>query len=250
MWCSACQQDVPRVATSSEDRTVRCARCGRALPGTVPADGRDVPFEDLPEFIELDDWDFSETIEDAERVVRNVEADLEDLQSKDNGWKRRRRSPFISTDTSSDADVAPPNSQEDGMAPRATSLLPSLVLAAGLGLFTCGAALIVLALINARPQLWQWGVPFALTGQVAVLSVVFWQLSAAWNHQQSTLATLHAADKQLRELRNDWSALQRHNAESFYYHLAQGANPEVLLADLRDQIDLLSDHMARTKRAA
>lgn len=249
MWCSACQQDVPRVATSAEDSTVCCARCGRALPVPTTSDARHVPFEDLPEFpelIELDDWEFSEAIQDAERIVRNVTSDLDGLEQNHDAWSRRG----IPKSISSARGVAPENNRDNDALTSATWPVPSLVLAVALGVFVCGAALIILSLVNQRPQLWQLGVPFALSGQVAVLSVVFWQLNAVWNNNRTTLAALHAADKQLQRLHNDWSALQQQDSEAFYQHLAQGANPEVLLADLKDQLDLLSNHLARSKRAA
>ena len=127
------------------------------------------------------------------------------------------------------------------------------MLAIGLGVFVCGAALIVLSLVNQRPQLWQLGLPMVLGGQVAVLAVVIWQLDAVWNGNRATFVALHAMDEQLRQLRGEWTQLQQQGdaeEQPFYRHLAEGASSDVLLADLKDQIDVLSQHLAQARRAA
>ncbi len=248
MWCAACQQDVPGVAASANDSRACCARCGQRLTRPACVDAPSVPFEDLPDFIELEDWEFAETIQEAERLVRNVTADLEPIRllherktrpsaAQRRGHTRPKKSPRTTTEDHSDK----PNSP-----------LPWIVLALGLGVFVCGAALIVLSLMQQRPQLWQIGLPMVLGGQMAVLAVVIGQLDAVGNSNRATFVALHAMDDQVRQLRDEWKQLQQSESDEqpFYRHLAEGASTDVLLADLRDQIDVLAEHLGDTKRAA
>ncbi|MBM4092356.1 MAG: hypothetical protein FJ276_23465 [Planctomycetes bacterium] len=77
------------------------------------------------------------------------------------------------------------------------------VLALGLGVFVCGAALMGLALLYQREQLWQVGLPMVLGGQLAVLAVVIWQLESVWQSNRATFVALHALDEQLRDIRRE-----------------------------------------------
>ncbi len=272
MWCGACQQDVPGVVASASDLSICCARCGKPIVSTsrqcrdraaMPPSHRDesrktvvrddeaVPFEDLPEFIDLEDWEFEETIQEAQRLVRSVTAAPELTLVQ---LKRER------TDNSHSQDSVPSQRHTPDEPPlpiptpgKSNSSVPWSVLAIGLGVFVCGAALIGLALVSQRPELWQLGLPMVLGGQVAVLAIVIWQLDVAWNSHRATFVALHALDQQLRQLREQWSQIEQQAAtqqQPFYRHLADGASPEVLLADLKDQLDMLSARLVRDKHAA
>ena len=116
MWCSACQQDVPGVAASVEDASMVCARCGKSLGRREPPRGEFLPrtgkvvstseseldstslldlseLEETPDFVELDEWHFEETLNNAERLVRTVQAQdraVEMLWSNRQGAEHRR----------------------------------------------------------------------------------------------------------------------------------------------------------------
>ena len=56
------------------------------------------------------------------------------------------------------------------------------------------------------------------------------------------------SSEQLDDLRQTTSLLGSNHgsaAQAFYAHLAQGANPQMLLADLKGQLDLLAIRMAQ-----
>lgn len=238
------------MAASADSAKVCCARCGQALARGVNTHQAEVPFEDLPDFVELEDWEFAETIQEAERLVRTVTTDLNDTYRKQKRWDPPHdfRRP-----ASSRLPAASHKAQRDDDPTTGSHSVPWLVLAMGLGVFVCGAALVAISLVSQRPQLWQLGLPLVLGGQVAVLAVVVSQLDAVWNSNRATFVALHSMDEQVRQLREEWSRLQQQadlESQPFYRHLAEGASPEVLLADLRDQIDVLSQHLAQTKRAA
>lgn len=247
MWCSACQQDVPGVAASREDRTVCCTRCGEALTGTPDSTAGDIPFEELPQLSELSDWEFDEAFQDAEQLVRSIVTDAGGDQHGNSRNPLRIPKDFSASGDAAACQRGGGESLSEANWPVSASWL---VLAFALAVFVCGATLISFSLLGQRPLLWQLGVPMALAGQVAVLAIVVWQLNIAWNGHRATSVALHAVDDQLRGLRDDWSQIQRAKGDAFYDHLAEGATPEVLLADLKDQIEVLSDYLDHTKRAA
>jgi hypothetical protein len=247
MWCAACQQDVPGVAASAGEAAVCCARCGKTLAEGPARAKSKVPFEDLPEFVELEDWEFAETIEQAARRVHNIAHDLQVGPQR----RQRRDTPHSLRSPASSRLSSRTRAGSKDQPNRSTNSTPWLVLALGLGVFVCGAALIAISLVSERPQLWQMGLPMVLGGQVAILAVVASQLDSVWNSNRATFVALHAMDEQVRQLREEWEDLKRQDIDQpFYQHLAEGASPEVLLGDLKDQIDVLSEHLTRNKRAA
>ncbi len=255
MWCAACQQDVPGVAVAANETTVCCAHCGRSLGRAAARSPRrstaDVPFEDLPDFVELADWELAETIEQAERLVHTIAADLGESKDRTRQPRARRdRADGVPRPNSPVTSAAVARSEQELKRSTGQSA-PWLVLAMGLGVFVCGAALVAMSLVSNRPQLWQLGLPMVLGGQVAVLAAVVSQLDWVWNSNRATFVALHAMDEQLRKIREQWAQIQQLQEEpAFYRHLAQGASPEVLLSDLKDQIDVLSEHISQQKRAA
>jgi len=66
---------------------------------------------------------------------------------------------------------------------------------------------------------------------------------------QLTSAKLHALDSQLSSLSNPAQSATAQRAtvpvthQPFYVHLAEGAHPQALLSDLKNQLDLLAISM-------
>jgi hypothetical protein len=59
------------------------------------------------------------------------------------------------------------------------------------------------------------------------------------------LSALDGELKNVRQATTLLSSTQAGGAQSFYLHLAEGASPQLLLADLKGQMDLLAQQMAR-----
>jgi hypothetical protein len=107
----------------------------------------------------------------------------------------------------------------------------------------CGGVLLGWSVVAARDHLWSIGMPIALTGQILLLMGFVLQIDRLWNANQHTAAKLDEVDHQLDDLRNTTSLLgTTHStpATSFYAHFAGGASPQILLADLKSQLDLLA----------
>jgi hypothetical protein len=93
--------------------------------------------------------------------------------------------------------------------------------------------------------------PLALAGQAALVIGLILQLESLWQNTRDTSSTLGDLDSQLRDLRHATTMLSTthsNSAQSFYAHMAEGASPELLLADLKGQLDLLAARMAKQQR--
>jgi hypothetical protein len=156
------------------------------LEGDVRSSG-----EDMPEFVELEDWDFEETMRHVRQLVQSVTSG----SGTDTGQPVRDGG-------SSEPQLGGGDAASGVESPvRPSGTLPWLILALGLGVFACGAALMGLSLARHSTPLWQLGLPMVLSGQLAVLFVVIWQLDVVWHSNRATFVALHAMDEQLRQLR-------------------------------------------------
>lgn len=128
-----------------------------------------------------------------------------------------------------------------------------LALASGTMAFACGVVLLAWSVYGARPGLWNLGIPFTLGGQVALLIGLCLQLDRLWSENRETGERLAQLDNRLSELRRSTQLLgspYHGPAQNFYSHLSQGAGTELLLSDLKAQLDLLALEMARQRDAA
>ena len=90
--------------------------------------------------------------------------------------------------------------------------------------------------------------PLTLIGQAGLILGLVLQLDGLWTTSRSTAAALSELDGELKNVRQATSLLSTSHssgAQSFYLHLAEGASPQLLLADLKGQMDLLAQQMAR-----
>jgi hypothetical protein len=123
-------------------------------------------------------------------------------------------------------------------------------LSMGVMTFVCGGVLLGWSAATGRAQLWSIGLPLTLFGQAGLIIGLVLQLETLWQTNRATSTTLQQLDGELHELRHSTTLLtQSHSnpAQSFYVHLAEGASPHLLLADLKGQLDLLSEQMSRRR---
>jgi hypothetical protein len=73
-------------------------------------------------------------------------------------------------------------------------------------------------------------------------------MDGLWSSSRQTAAVLNELDGELKNVRQATTLLSTSHsggAQSFYLHLAEGASPQMLLADLKGQMDLLAQQMAK-----
>src|SRR5262249_9372259 len=122
------------------------------------------------------------------------------------------------------------------------------ILSLGLAIFACGAVLLGWSLVARRDDLWPVGMPLALIGQAGLVLGLILQLDSLWHSSRKTAEVLSELDGELKTVRQATTLLSTTHsggAKSFYLHLAEGASPQLLLADLKGQMDLLAQQMAR-----
>jgi len=130
---------------------------------------------------------------------------------------------------------------------RRSSPLVLAALSLGLMAFVCGAVLLGWSLAVGRNDLWNLGLPIALVGQFGLLVGLLWQFEGLWEGNRQAADKLDDVDERLEDL-NKTAALisTAHSspAQAFYVHMAGGASPHLLLADLKGQLDLLAVQMS------
>jgi hypothetical protein len=123
-----------------------------------------------------------------------------------------------------------------------------LILSLGLAVFACGGVLLGWSILCQREDLWPVGMPLALLGQAALIVGLVLQLDGLSHSTRKATEALSELDGELKNVRQATTLLSTSHtggAQSFYLHLAEGASPQLLLADLKGQMDLLAQHMSR-----
>jgi hypothetical protein len=113
--------------------------------------------------------------------------------------------------------------------------------------FVCGGVLLGWSLVTNRQELWTIGMPIALFGQIALLLGLLLKLDRLWRDNHRAAAKLDHVDEQLHQLKT--ATRMSHTSHgllsgAFYSHLADGASPQLLLTDLRSQLDLLASKIS------
>jgi len=117
--------------------------------------------------------------------------------------------------------------------------------------FACGGVLLGWSVVADRADLWSIGMPVVLIGQLVLLMGFILQLDRLWHEGRDTSDKLEHVDQRLDELKTTTSLMGTSHASGanrFYSHLAGGANPQLLLTDLKSQLDLLALKMSQVDR--
>ena len=272
MWCRSCQQDVPAVASTS-DATMQCARCHSELSAAqhVNNDGEvhtspttTATPKDHHTALETDvsngsidaalrsweSWELAEDLRAADHLVNSL------------GIRRTDAAHKLQTDSAtmtSEPRIQPTDQQPATNSPatravrkpRRGSFMSWSVLSLGLMTFAFGAVLLGWSFWMGRADLWRLGMPFTLAGQATLVIGLALQLDGLWRSNQASAESVHELDNQLDELRRATTLLSTSHSgpsQSFYSHMASGAGPHLLLADLKSQLDLLAIKLGTEKQ--
>lgn len=281
MWCRHCRQDVPALA-SPDRRKYCCPRCGETLcaeaaekpheappsaaqssPAEPPA-AEPVAAESAPAAVvaaesapdgppQIDGWELDEQLRHIERVLRVGKAPgrrskaahrrerlrIDPAHAGESAWhvpavtvRRRRRA--------EQAARSGGGSLLSGLAWTALSL--------GTMALVCGGVLLGWSVFTGREELWTVGMPATVAGQVALAIGLILQLDRLWHDSRHSAVKLDAVDQQLHELKTTAAFLGTAHGpagSTFYTHFAQGAAPQLLLTDLKGQLDLLALRLAQ-----
>lgn len=212
-----------------------------SLP-TVAVDAATAPAADrVP--VDLDDWEVDDDFYVIERLAESLR--VEDAHAPD-------PSPAWREEASEDPELAPePRRKRSRQRKPAGAALAWGVLSLGLIAFVFGAALLAWSFIATRGDLWCWGMPLTLVGQALLLVGVVLQIDGLWQNNTQTAEALDELDDQIFSLRHTTTLLGTAHGptgQSFYAHVAGGASPQMLLADLKGQLDVLAMRLAQERR--
>jgi hypothetical protein len=250
MWCKHCQQDVPGIADG--EGGMDCARCGSVvrLPAANDAEvsfskpsngpsGRvisDAPVSDT--------WQLDQQLAEAERLLKAFVP----LSPSSQSWSAAgmpEHADYVRRWDVSATQSAPAPSNE----PQAGGgLFAWIFLLAGTMALVCGGVLVGWSLYESRAALWNLGLPILLGGQAALLLGVVLQVIRMWQNHRAATQRLAQVDRQLGDLQQTSTLLGNSygaGSSTFFAHLAEGASPHMLLADLKGQMDLLAMKVAR-----
>lgn len=261
MWCKHCRQDVPGIVCA-ESGEYRCPRCAEAiyspmsdlligLDGFSPVDGNGVEEEPgrYPPRL-YDDWEVDDELEHIGRIL-NREKPKPAEGAKSAGWRvdaahQDPTGPHPRRKRTRRPDAPKQSAAEDAFSFMA--FLTWTLLSLGLMTFVCGGVLLGWSITSGRQDLWNTGLPTTLGGQVALLVGLILQLDRLWHDRRRTAVKVDRVDDDLCDL-NTTMALESSRSISgadFYAHLAGGAGPQLLLTDLKSQLDLLSAKIGKT----
>ncbi|TWT85662.1 hypothetical protein Pla123a_04690 [Posidoniimonas polymericola] len=255
MWCRHCKQDVPAVAPAT-DGAVHCARCHGTLDQPAFATGVSDAGVGLDQesrrtaepqklLAGLDDAyrldDMRRTIRGAQRRAGNAPRMLR-FDPPELFVEQARVEPPVAESSKQRVDQPIRDSHRPTQwAAWALALAGAMGLGAGLGLMFW-------SLTEARPELWDWGVGATLGGQGLLIIGLVQLIAGLWNSSRTANNTLRGVHQELRRLGRTTESLLGANsstAANFYADLARGASPEMLLANLKGQVDALSSYVTR-----
>lgn len=276
MFCPACQQDVPALAVPEEPGVIRCAFCSEELemrvqepggrdPKLALADGSNESHESeeaetihqpervspLPPRLDLEDWELEPQLRAAERLLKGLrqEAPAEQVSAVHAAHRPVPDWHVPAANTPLTTEVAQTHRQPN--VPEQVEKSGTLAwtcLSLGVMALACGGVLIAWSLLGGRDDLWSIGLPLAVVGQGGLVIGLLLQLDGLWQTSKKTEETLTHLDGKLHDLAHTTTMLgttRSTPAQSFYVHLAEGASPHLLLADLKGQLDLLTERMSR-----
>lgn len=252
MWCSHCHQEVPGVP-SKERSTVACARCQRDLKFTSASrlcdSGISLDAAAPQASVSIDRFATEESNQKLRRLGQQLRPVYQQHATLERPlfWERLSAdSPEISPQLRS---VAHQDAISDShRVPRAnTPLFLGVLLGSGfLGLMT-GVAALVWSAAFSQAIVWKWGLTTTVAGEGLLILGLTWMAARLWQKGRQLDQNLHEVDSQLTEmseLAGSLTASQLSSSQHYYQHFSQSANPHLLVANLRGQIDQLAERLA------
>jgi hypothetical protein len=258
MWCKHCRQDVKGVRSPDQIGS-NCARCGSLLeadeqsarPGVAgvarsAAHGIDLGQEPAIHMEStFEDWELDQ------RFRR--------VQARVGHWKHH--------ETQAASQTAQPSRQptwhvhqQHSVPPRrharpsrktaGSPLAARMIIGLSLLATATGAAFLGASTWLDRGELWSPGVATIVAGQIGLLAGLALRLERVWQNGRDAVRKLEQVDLQLHRLERAATLMSVSHgsaAQAFYAHMADDANPQVLVADLKGQLDLLARSFARRR---
>jgi hypothetical protein len=270
MWCSSCQQDVPAIGQPGTNKSV-CSRCQRVVrpPHAVQICEAGIALDGLPLLksaaaatpaatappFATDDWDLRRRNRELGRKLRH-----------DLGRPR----PRSATTTLSSSSLAPPENLFDELqqitapplfAPTEADLsrrplrsrrpdggqfMAWITAFCGAGVLGAGLGTVSWSLSSGRTDAWNLALGLTLMGQGLLIFGLVLIVARLWRNSRYASSKLIDVHAQLGQLQHTADALttMRSGAPAFYAELVRGASPQMLLSNLKGQLDQLATRLS------
>lgn len=248
---------MPGVASAGAERPC-CVRCGGLVGGKAPEvekateTDRSAAADDGSPPAPYDGWELDQQLQQIERMLDPAAIDRRRIEDSYRQEAARLDPPHEGL---SGWHPAPAGGTAHRDRPKLSQLALAAVtwtaLSLGTMAFVCGGILVGWSVVSGRTELWNVGMPIALGGQIALLLGLVLQLDRLWHDSRRAAARLSQVDDRLDELKTTTTLLSTGHSSpgsAFYSHLAGGAGPQVLLSDLKGQLDLLAVQIGEEKR--
>jgi hypothetical protein len=258
MWCKGCRQDVPALP-SGEKQMLCCPRCGENLCAEPQRAAEEnsanfradenvtAPFIAIHQPPAYDCWELDEELQHIHRVLHAGEATGGEAVARRHAARFDPPQADLPARHVSASNRPGKRRKKVGRRGAISGLLAWFVFALGIASSACGGILLGWSLATGRQELWNVGLPVALVGQIALLAGLVLQIDRLWHDNRAAASKLDDVDEQLHELKTTTMLLgtsQGPASATFYSHLASGAGPQLLLTDLKSQLDLLAMKIA------
>lgn len=231
---------------------MRCGKCGQKLAeAQAGSSGNRSGASPIAPLLIGDDWELEADLRSVERLVGSLKASGVPSPSTSRASAARGESELAASRHVHEPHAATGDWHAAASERPKSHLLAWSILSLGLATFACGAVLLGWSFAGGRDDLWPLGLPLALIGQAGLILGLVLQLDGLWQSNRHTADTLQQLDGELNRVRHATTLLSTSHSspgQSFYAHMAEGASPQLLLADLKGQLDLLAQQMASQKR--
>lgn len=250
MWCRHCQQEVPAMGSSSATG-LRCARCHRGsepAPTKLRVDTSSSasvePTSQATAYPALSETGARRAID---RALRSAQATVSAGAATHTlrfDLAQTGLQPEHKTSRSTNSRPRPTASRTAPRGPSASGQFIAWTLAAvGATTLGLGIGFITWSIMGDRVDLWTPGLAATLTGQGLLIVGLLQIMANLWSADRQAAYRLSQVHDELRQLRRATEeAAGRHasSATQFYADVARNAGPEMLVGNLRSQLDQLA----------
>jgi len=201
-----------------------------------------------------DGWEMDEQLQHIERVLQTAKMKNRETEALYRREAMRFDQPHAGPSAGHIPTMSPPKKQRRAVRRGrgfGASLLMWIALSLGTSAFVCGGILLGWSLATGRQELWSIGLPMTLVGEIALLASLLLQLDRLGHDNREAAVKLDDVSQQLHELKTTTTLLgtsQSPASSTFYSHFVGGAGPQLLLTDLKSQIDLLAVKISQDQR--
>ncbi len=266
MWCPSCQQEVPAVPHRTRGR-IACARCQQELPPAGQAYATQISDAGIPldepvaaaaasrPPLRTDDWKATQRVRQLSRQLARPNLGHRSQADSFTHSPRRFDPPanllndFVQTTRY--AEALPPHFPPTPInVPRPTEssqLFAWLVVVSGVVTLAAGVSTIAWSLMTEQMTYWNLALGLTLGGQGGLILGLVLIVTRLWRNSRYASGKLQEVHTRLGHLQNtaDTLATMRSggSAPAFYADLVRGASPQVMLANLKGQLDQLATHV-------